>query len=53
MLVDARERFLDRAAQVIAAERAIKGNIINVRERYAGYTQQEFRVASLKSLLIK
>lgn len=51
MLVDSRDRFLDRAAQVIAADKAEGKNL--VRERFVGYSQQELRLAQLKALRVR
>lgn len=51
MLVDSRDRFLDRAAQVIAADKADGKNL--VRERFVGYSQQELRLAQLKALRVR
>ena len=51
MLVDGRDRFLDRAAQVIAADKA-DGKKLD-KERFVGYSQQELRLAQLKALRIR
>lgn len=51
MLVDSRSRFLDRAAQVIAADKADGKKL--VKERFEGYSQQELRLAQLKALRIR
>lgn len=51
MLVDSRDKFLDRAAQVIAADRADDKKL--VKERFTGYSQQELRLAQLKALRIR
>ena len=51
MLVDSRSKFLDRAAQVIAADKADGKKL--VKERFEGYSQQELRLAQLKALRIR
>lgn len=51
MLVDSRSRFLDRAAQVIATDKADGKKL--VKERFVGYGQQELRLAQLKALRIR
>ena len=51
MLVDSRDKFLDRAAQVIAADKA-DGKKLD-KERFVGFSQQELRLAQLKALRIR
>mgnify|MGYP006961465864 FL=1 len=51
MLVDGRSKFLERAARVIADDRK-EGKKVQ-RDRFPNFSEQELRIAQLKSITIR